>query len=341
MNQPKYFIGIDIAADSFVVAIFTTPEKPILTSDIFSNTPEGFPNFRQWLKKYNCDETTSIICMESTGVYSEQLCYFLYSQGYQIAVEPPLKVKRAFSQSPKKSDFIDSRQIAEYAYRFYDELYRWKPNNQIVEQVKVLLATREQFTKQLTANSNALQTIQRKYIQTPVANDMYQSAIEELKEKIKIIDKEIKKLINNHPTIKPMTALLMTIPGVGMLLASNIMVITMGFTKPVNAKQLAAYVGICPNEYQSGSSVYRRPRSAGYGPSRFRKLIHLASLSLRAHNEWFKRYFLRKVAEGKSGRLVINNIANKLIRIICAVIKSRTPFINNYRSVNPMLLKTA
>jgi transposase len=341
MNQPKHFVGIDIAADSFVVAIFTAPEQPIPTSDIFSNSPEGFSNLQQWLKKHSCDDTTSIICMESTGVYSEQLCYFLYSRGYQIAVEPPLKVKRAFSQSPRKTDIIDSRQIAEYAYRFYDELYRWKPNDQIVEQIKVLLATREQFTKQLTANSNALQAIQRKYIQTPVANDMYQRAIEELKEKIKIIDKEIKKLINNHPTIRPMTALLMTIPGVGMLLASNITIITTGFTRPLNAKQFAAYIGVCPNEHQSGSSVYRRPRSAGYGPIRFRKLIRLAALSLRTHNELFKRYFLRKIAEGKSGRLVINNIANKLIRIICAVIKSRTPFINNYRSVNPMLLKTA
>lgn len=341
MNQLKHFIGIDVAADSFVAAIFTTPEKPIVTSDVFLNSPDGFLTLQQWLIKHNCNDVTSIICMESTGVYSEQLCYFLYAQGYQIAVEPPLKVKRAFSQSPKKTDVIDSRQIAEYAYRFYDELYHWKPNDQIVEQIRVLLATREQFTKQLTANSNALQAIQRKYIQTPVANDMYQRTIEELKEKIKIIDKEIKKLINNHPTIRPMTALLMTIPGVGMLLASNITVITMGFTKPINAKQFAAYIGICPNEYQSGSSIYKRPRSAGYGPARFRKIIQLAALSLRTHNELFKRYFFRKVAEGKSGRLVINNIANKLIRIICAVIKSRTPFINNYRSVNPMLLKTA
>ncbi|MEO0083681.1 MAG: transposase [candidate division WOR-3 bacterium] len=200
---------------------------------------------------------------------------------------------------------------------------------------------REQFTKQLTANCNALQAIRHKVVQTPLANDLYQRTIEELKEKIKIIDKEIKRLINNHPTIGPMTALLMTIPGVGMLLASNIMVITMGFTKTINAKQFAAYIGICPNEYQSGSSIYRRPCSAGYGPARFRKLVRLAALSLREHNKQFKQYFLRKVAEGKSARLVINNIANKLIRIICAVIRSRTPFIPNYRSVNPRFLKTA
>ncbi|MEO0083856.1 MAG: transposase, partial [candidate division WOR-3 bacterium] len=273
--------------------------------------------------------------------YSEQLCYFLYSQGYQIAVEPPLKVKRAFSQSPKKTDIIDSKQIAEYAYRFYDELYRWQPNDEIVEQIKVLLTTREQFTKQLTANCNALQAIRRKVVQTPVANDMYQRAIEELKEKIKIIDNEIKRLINNHPRIGPMIALLMTIPGVGMLLASNITVITMGFTKTINAKQFASYLGICPNEYQSGSSIYRRPCSAGYGPARFRKLLRMAALCLRKHNNQFRQYFLRKVAEGKCGRLVINNIANKLIRIICAVIKSRTPFISNYCSVNPRFLKTA
>ena len=47
---------------------------------------------------------------------------YLLSQGYRVSVESPLRVKRAFHPAGHKSDPVDSRQIAEYAYRFQDEL---------------------------------------------------------------------------------------------------------------------------------------------------------------------------------------------------------------------------
>ena len=52
-----------------------------------------------------------------------------------------------------------------------------------------------------------------------------------------------------------------------------------------------------------------------------------------------KKYFFRKVAEGKSKRLVLNNIANKLIKLLIALIISKKPYIKNYFSINPMILK--
>jgi transposase len=79
--------------------------------------------------------------MEATGVYSEALAYFVHANGYRIAVEPPLKVKRAFDTCGHKSDAVDSRQIAEYACRCVDELAFWQPKAAILEQIKVLLTT--------------------------------------------------------------------------------------------------------------------------------------------------------------------------------------------------------
>jgi hypothetical protein len=39
----------------------------------------------------------------------------------------------------------------------------------------------------------------------------------------------------------------------------------------------------------------------------------LAARSVATHNELFKKYYLRKQAEGKAKQLVLNNIANKLL----------------------------
>jgi transposase len=341
MERTAFYVGLDIASATFTATILTEPAKPSKTNDPFTNSLEGFTRFAEWLLEHHVTPHNALMCMEATGVYGESLCYFLATKGYRVAVEPPLKVKRAFNTSGHKTDAVDSAQIAEYAHRFIDELNFWKPSDAILEQIKVLLSAREQFTCQLTANLTALKTIQRKYIQTPLANQVYHETIEQLKENIKDIDKEIKRLIDQDPTFRQMIGLMLTIPGVGMLLASNLLVLTRGFTRPVTAKQIAAHAGICPYQHISGSSVYRRPRSRRHGPSKLRKLLYLAALSLRTHNDEFKRYFHRKVAEGKSKRLVINNIENKLLKIICAVISSQTRFIPHYRSVNPILLKCA
>jgi len=341
MSQPTFYIGVDVSADHFTAAILTTPGTASQLRDLIPNTAGGYRSFEQWLQAQDVTTSNSVICLEATGVYGEALCYYLAAQGYPIAVEPPLKVKRAFDESGHKTDVVDSRQIAEYAYRFADELNLWQPNEDLVEQVRVLLSSREQFTRQLTANKNALQALMRKPVQTPVANRAYLQAIDRLKAAIKTIDKEIRRLIDEDPTYGQMIHLLTGIPGVGMLLAANLLVITHGFTHQVTARQLAAYVGICPYQHTSGKSVYKKARSRHYGPSQIRKLIYLAAMSVRTHNQQYQAYFLRKVAEGKAKRLVINNIANRLLKVICAVIRDQSAYIPNYKSVNPTLLKSA
>lgn len=341
MKRIAYFIGIDIASEDFAAAIFSTPKDPRIVREKIPNIPDGFHLFEQWLASCKVTPVNSVVCLEATGVYGEALCYYLAAKGYRVAVEPPLKVKRAFDESGHKTDAVDSRQIAEYAYRFIDELTLWQPNEDLVEQIRVLLSSREQFTTQLIANKNSLQTLKRKPVQTPVANQAFIQAIDRLKATLKAIDQEIKRLIGQDPKYGQMISLLTGIPGVGMLLAANLMVLTRGFTRQITSNQLAAYVGICPYQHTSGKSVYKRARSRQYGPSQLRKLLYLAAMSNRNHNEHYKKYFLRKVAEGKAKRLVINNIANRLLKVICAMIRDQTPYITNYRSVNPNLLKSA
>lgn len=92
---------------------------------------------------------------------------------------------------------------------------------------------------------------------------------------------------------------------------------------------------------RSGASARSRqkPTSRGYGPSMVRKLLHLAARSVRTHKEQFRKYFHRKRAEGKPKMLVLNNIANKLLRILCGMIKNKQPYIEDYQSVHPRLLQ--
>lgn len=341
MNPPLHYIGLDIADRTFAATDYSAAEQKYSKAQTFSNDPAGFSATEAWFKKCGADPENTVVCMEATGVYTERLCYWLCAKGYRVAVEAPHKTKRAFHPLGAKSDPIDSRQIAEYAWRFFDQLSFWKPSEELIEQVRVLLTTREQMISQMTANKNALLAISRKVVRTILAEQSFTDTIRHLKEQIKKLDQALDQLISNHPTIGPKIILLLTIPGVGRLLAAHLMVISQGFTKTLEPRRVSAYLGLCPLEHSSGTSVRKNASSRGIGPDIMRKLLHLAARSLRTHHQQFRHYFERKVQAGKAKRLALNNIANKLLRIICAVLRSQSPYLADYRSVNPRVLQNA
>ncbi len=336
MTQFKYFVGVDIASSTFTASVGITPWVVVLKAQEFENTEDGFQAWLEWLANHQILPQQTVVCMEATGVYGEGIAYFAHAKGYQVAVQPPLEVKRAFKPNVRKTDAVDSVQIAEYACRYADKLSFWQPRNEILEQVKVLLATREQFVAQNTAHKNTLKAIQRKLVKTPFAEQAHLQMIDHFKKQIHAIDQEIRRLIDSDPTFKQMLFLLLSVPGVGLLLAAHTILLSQ---TSLDYKKWNSFLGIAPNEHSSGSSVHGRPTSRHFGPAAMRKLLYLAACSLVAHRDQFRTYFLRKTKEGKPSRLVLNNIENKLIKIICAVLRSNTPFIPAYRSTQPLILK--
>jgi transposase len=335
MTHPTYFLGIDIAAETVAASVFSQPGTSPLILPGVANTLEGFQAVEHWMVEHSITPHNCVLCLEATGVYGEALSYYFTSKGYRVAVEPPLKVKRAFRLGGHKTDPVDAAQIAEYAYRFYDELHFWTPPAPVLEQVKALLAVRDQFLAHRTANTNALRALERKPHQIPLAEVMFQQAIDDLTDHIKALEQEIQRLLNDDHTYRQLIAILTSICGIGMIFAANLLVLTQAFSRPVNHKQLASYFGVSPLQHTSGSSVYKKPCSRRFGPGTFRKLLYLASLSVSTHNPQFRQYYLRKVAEGKPKRLVLNNVGNKLLKVVCALVKERSPFIPNYRSIHP------
>jgi transposase len=341
VEDPKVVVGLDIGAETFTAAALRSAGDVGEMKESLANTPEGYDELAAWMKERGITKEQGVVCLEATGVYGEALCYYLTSRGYQVAVESPLKVKRAFAASAHKNDTADARQIAEYGHRFYDELQWWKPPSEVMEQVHMLLSAREQFVTQRIANINALKTMQRKVVKTATGMKAYEQAIKQLTENIQEIEREIKRLIKEDDSFHRLIKTLTSTPGIGMLLAASLAVTTNGFLRTSNHKRIASYAGISPIEHTSGVSVYRKPRSRCFGPPRMRKLLYLASMSVSTHNPEFRRYYLRKVAEGKPKKLVLNNISNKLLKVVCALVRTETEYIPNYKSVNPMLLKSA
>lgn len=339
MNRTDHYIGIDISSEYFTVSILTVNGMKTESLDDFENGAPGFQSLADALEKKKIEPGNCIACMEATGVYGEHLSYFLISRGYSLAVENPLKVKRAFGISQKKTDKIDSARIAEYAFRFSDRLELWTPKTRIIEEIRVFQAQREQFTVQKISNMNAKKALERKFYRSEKAIQMYDDMIKKCTENIKAIDMEIISVIRDEPEYRQHIANITSVPGVKEQLAFQIFSVTNGFTEHLDFKKLASYAGIAPMPFESGKSVRKKTASSGIGPGKIRKLLFLASMTARMHNKQMREYFERRTAEGKNKRLVLNNIGNKLLKLIISIIRNRKPYIANFSSVNPLFLK--
>ena len=255
-------IGIDVSDQTFTATCVTPTFQKVFWGQTFAQTPEGWERLIALCRSADIAKASASVVMEATGVYSERISHYLYQQGFTVHVEPPGKIHNAFYERGK-NDPVDSRQIAEYGFRFADQLHPWQPKTEILDQLQTLLTTREQLTGMITACKNAQHSLTRKHYQIHSALAVYGELAKDLQQRIDRLDQEIQTVLATNPLLQQMAQNVQSIPNLGFLLTVNLLVVTEGFTQHLNHAQLAAYIGICPFEYQSGTSIKRRPRSDG------------------------------------------------------------------------------
>jgi transposase len=154
----------------------------------------------------------------------------------------------------------------------------------------------------------------------------------------KYIDKELKgidvKLLSlvKKDQQKQLT-LLQTIPGIGLKTALFLIVVTDGFKKFETASQLCSYAGITPTIRESGSSIRGRARISKVGNRKLRNLLFLCSFSAYKHNKSCAAIFERITNKGKSKKLALIAVSNKLLKQCFAIAKSGIPYDAEYVSV--------
>lgn len=324
------YLGIDIAKHTFTATLLTDPKHVLFFGQTFPNTPAGFQQMLRAAQPFGITPQNCQMIMEVTGVYGEKLCHFFSRHQFRVYVEPGHFMRRAFRLKPK-TDPIDSRMIAEYGFRYQDELHEWQVPDRLLEQIQVLLVNRELLVKDRTAHKNVRKALLEKA--EPDLLHSHDQIVTFLKGQITAIEQQITAQISQRPLLQQHVSNLCSIPGIKLLYAANFLVVTNGFLL-VDYRNLASYLGVCPHAYTSGTSVYKRPKSDKKGPDRMRKLLFLAAMSSTRQHGAFRQYFQRKKAEGKHGDLILNNIANKILRLSCAIVKSGHPYNPGYKSIH-------
>jgi transposase len=150
---------------------------------------------------------------------------------------------------------------------------------------------------------------------------------------IKVIEAKILSLVKEDQQL-PLT-LLTSVPGIGQNTALFLIIVTDGFSKFENASQLCSHVGITPTIRESGSSVRGRARISKVGNWKLRKLLFLCSFNAYKYNKACREVYERFVNKGKSKKLALIVVANKLIKQCFAIVKSGRPYDETYVSVLP------
>ena len=111
-----------------------------------------------------------------------------------------------------------------------------------------------------------------------------------------------------------------------------LVVLTDGFDRFTSGSELCSYAGLTPVIRQSGSSVKGRPRISKIGNQKLRNLLFMCSFNACKYNHACKAIYERLVAKGKSKKLALIAVCNKLLKQAFAIAKSGLTYDNNYRS---------
>jgi len=317
------FLGIDVSKEYFDAVLIANNDVKNSLYCKFDNNKEGVNELVKWLKTNNANTQDTLICLEHTGMYGKVIIHYLLSKSFKIWVEMSLKIIRSIGLQRGKNDKIDAERIAYYAMKNQEQAQLYVAPRLIVEQIRKLISLREHLVAtrtMLVRNGNELKDFEPELSKLHIKHS--KSTIAGIDADLKNIEKELDKIIESDEHLSNIYEKATSVTGVGKVTALFLICFTNEFTMYSTPRQLACYCGVVPFEYTSGKSVRAKPRVHFMSNKTLKKLLTMCARSCISAKGELREYYIRKVAEGKKPRLVINNMRNKLVHRICACIKN-------------------
>lgn len=320
-----FYLGVDVSKKKLDCMLLNSTNGK-LKSKSLSNTKAGIEELIEWLAENKAPEAHVI--MEPTGVYHEPAALALTDAGLKLSLVNPAQL-RQFAQGlgvKNKTDKADSTVLARYGDTLKPEA--WQAPSKSARQLKALLARRDAVADDLQREQNRQEAVDFGISPEQVKQSILQS-IAFLQAELRRLEQMIKDHIDSDPDLRNKRELLETIPGVGTRVSTNLTALFAAKTFNT-AEQLAAYLGLVPVLWESGSSVRGRPRLSKAGPSHLRKLLYMPAVVARQWNPHIKSFSDRLIAKGKTKMAVIGACMRKLAHLCFGVVHTGRPYDPNY-----------
>jgi transposase len=257
----------------------------------------------------------ALVVLEATGGYELLAAGTLYAAGLPVVIVNPRQV-RDFARATghtAKTDALDASLLALYAERVRPAI-RALPDAE-AQQVQAVLARRQQLVAMQTSERN-----RRAHVGPRLASGI-ERHLAFLKDEIAECDRALMDAIQASPTWRAQHRLLRSVPGLGLIVTANLLVLfnSMG----VHTRQeLAALIGVAPLNRDSGTLRGRRTIWGGRG--QLRAILYMAAVSAVRWNPVIRQQYERLIAAGKPHKVAIVACMRKLVIIASAMLRNNT-----------------
>jgi len=314
-------LGIDVSKDTLDLVLINEEGK---FHKVISNDPAGLKAMDKWLVSRHVDRVHA--CLEATGQYGDEVSEYLYGQGHDVSVVNPTRIKR-YGESKlhrNKTDKADADLIAEFCLKEKPAL--WEPLSPDLKHLRALVRRLNDLQTNYRQESNRLLSGEK---DAWVINDL-SVHVEYLKARIVATEEEIQNFINQTPDLKVKQDLLVSIPGIGKKSSAMLLAELGEISGFENAPQLAAYAGLNPKGFSSGSSVHKKTRISKQGRSELRSCLYMPAVVAMTHNSVVRALKNRLRERRLPTMAIVAASMRKLLHIAYGVLKNQKPFDPEY-----------
>ena len=310
-EQHTAVVGIDISKRRLDIACLPAQEPALAQVE---NTPNGHAALLAWLKQV----APRLIVLEATGAYHRAVVAALAAAGLPVVVVNPRHV-RDFARAVgllAKADALDAAVLARFGASINPTL-RPLPDAQATT-LADLLTRRRQLVELHTTESNRLAQASAARVTASI-----RAVLAVLKKQIAALDDELDGLIRQCPCWQEKETLLTSVPGVGTQTARTLLG-ALPELGQISRQAVAALVGVAPLNRDSGT--WRGKRTTWGGRKTVRSALYMAALVASRHNPVIRTLYQRLVAAGKAKKLALVACMRKLLVMLNAILRSKTPW---------------
>lgn len=305
--SPLIFVGIDVSQARLDMAV-----RPGASFSI-THTESAIVTLVQQLRALS----STLIVLEATGGMEIPLTSALATAGLPVVVVNPRQV-RDFAKACghlAKTDALDAQVLAQFA-----EVMRPQPRplpDAETRALATLLTRRRQLVDMLTAEKNRLLSAA-----SPIRTRL-RTQITWLERALQHTNTNLAEAIRQSPVWREKDELLQSVPGVGPVVTSTLLA-SLPELGILTNKQIAALVGVAPLNRDSGT--LRGRRTVWGGRAQVRAVLYMSAIVAARFNPVIRAFDQRLCATVKAKKVALTACMRKLLTILNAMLKHRTPW---------------
>ena len=303
------YVGIDVSKDRLDVAV-----RPSAESFAVPRTGAGIDELAKRLTAIS----PLLVALEATGGFETIVAAGLAGASLPVVVVNPAQVRDFAKAVGKraKTDPIDAMVIAHFAEATKPPV-RQLPD-EMTRLLADLVARRRQIVEMIAAESQRARRVSNPRLKKSIAR-LHKA----LEKELAALDDDIGEHVRGTPAWAEKEDLLASVPGIGPTIARSL-IAELPELGTLDRRQIAALVGLATWTRQSGQ--WRGKSFIGGGRSSVRSVMFMGAMVAARYNPPLKAFRDRLVAAGKPKLVAIIAVARKLLTILNAILRDKTPW---------------